>query len=92
MIKYNGRHIKRGRFIFSWYEKNQRRDKDNIAFAKKFILDALQEMKILKNDGWAEVAGFEDRFYVDKHNPRVEVEIYEEGNEEDEAEQKGTKD
>lgn len=52
----------------------------------------LQEMKILKNDGWAEVAGFEDRFYVDKHNPRVEVEIYEEGNEDDEAEQKGTKD
>ena len=49
-------------------------------------------MKILKNDGWAEVAGFEDRFYVDKRNPRVEVEIYEEGNEEDEAEQKGTKD
>ena len=92
MIKYNGRHIKRGWFIFSWYEKNQRRDKDNIAFAKKFILDALQEMKILKNDGWTEVAGFEDRFYVDKHNPRVEVEIYEEGNEDDEAEQKGTKD
>ena len=64
----------------------------NVCFAKKFILDALQEMKILKNDGWAEVAGFEDRFYVDKRNPRVEVEIYEEGNEEDEAEQKGTKD
>ena len=41
-------------------------------------------MKILKNDGWAEVTGFEDRFYVDKHNPRVEVEIYEEENSENE--------
>lgn len=29
------------KIAFKWYEKNSRRDMDNIAFAKKFILDVL---------------------------------------------------
>ena len=62
---------------FHWYEKNRMRDKDNIAFAKKFILDAFVSQGILKGDGWAHVEGFKDCFYVDKKNPRVEVEITE---------------
>ena len=62
---------------YTWTEPNRRRDKDNIAFAKKFIQDALVKAKILKNDGWREIAGFSDMFFVDKNNPHITVEIYE---------------
>ena len=63
--------------VCRWYEPNRRRDKDNIAMAKKFILDSLQEMNVLENDGWAQIMGFIDEFYIDKMNPRVEVLLYE---------------
>lgn len=66
------------RIEFRWYEKDMKRDLDNIAFAKKFILDALVKKGILVNDGWAQVVGFTDEFYVDKKNPRIEVDIHEE--------------
>lgn len=62
-------------FIFHWYEKNKKRDKDNIAFGKKFILDSLQKTGTISGDGWKQVIGFSDNFYVDKDNPRVEIEI-----------------
>jgi Holliday junction resolvase RusA-like endonuclease len=62
---------------FTWYEKNKQRDKDNICFAKKFILDALQKSGSLQNDGWEQVKYFIDGFEVDKQNPRVEVLITE---------------
>lgn len=58
---------------YIWYEANQRRDKDNIAFAKKFIQDALVKAGVISNDGWQEIVSFADRFKVDKDNPRVEV-------------------
>ena len=73
MAKLNGRRIDRAYILFRWIEKDKRRDKDNISFAKKFILDALQEADILRNDGWGEIIGFSDTFAVDKANPRVEV-------------------
>jgi Holliday junction resolvase RusA-like endonuclease len=60
---------------FNWYEPNKRRDYDNIAFAKKFILDSLQACETLQGDGWKYIRGFSDKFYVDKKNPRIEVEI-----------------
>ena len=62
---------------YTWAEPNRRRDKDNISFARKFIQDALVKGKILKNDGWGEIAGFSDAFCVDKNSPHVTVEIYE---------------
>ena len=58
-----------------WYEKDNRRDVDNIVFAKKFILDALVESGIIKNDSRKYVKGFIDNVYTDRENPRVEVEI-----------------
>lgn len=61
--------------VFHWYEPNKKRDKDNIAFAKKFVLDALQAAGTLAGDGWGQVIGFVDKFYIDKQNPRVEVEL-----------------
>ena len=66
---------------YRWYESNKRRDLDNIAFAKKFIQDALVEYGVLQGDGWRHIVGFNDMFYVDKDNPRIEVEISEVENE-----------
>jgi Holliday junction resolvase RusA-like endonuclease len=60
---------------FRWYEPNKKRDLDNICFAKKFILDALVSNKIIVADGWKGVIGFTDHFFVDKENPRIEVDI-----------------
>jgi len=37
----------------------------------------MQQVGIIENDGWSQIAGFEDRFEVDKDNPRVEIEIVE---------------
>ena len=62
---------------YSWYEPNQKRDLDNIAFAKKFIQDALVSTGVLKNDGWKNISGFEDKFFIDKDNPHITVEIEE---------------
>lgn len=58
---------------YTWVEPDRRRDKDNIAFARKFVQDALVKCKVLRNDGWAEIENFTDSFAVDKENPRVDV-------------------
>lgn len=61
---------------YTWFEPNRRRDKDNVSsFGRKCIQDALVRAGVLKNDGWGEIEAFSDRFFVDKKNPRVEVEI-----------------
>lgn len=64
---------------YTWYERDRRRDKDNIsAFGRKVIQDAMvRDLHALKNDGWSNIDGFSDRFRVDKHHPRVEIEITE---------------
>lgn len=61
---------------FTWYENTSRRDKDNVAFAKKFILDALQIAKITKGDDNRYLLGFEDHF-VYGQGQKVVVEIIE---------------
>lgn len=60
-----------------WCEKNKKRDQDNVAAGKKFVLDALVATGVLPNDGWEQVAGFTDRFLVDKANPGVNVTLVE---------------
>ena len=60
---------------FSWYEPNRRRDLDNVAFAKKFILDALVAAGVLSDDRRKCVTGFSDEFHVDQRCPRVVVTI-----------------
>ena len=52
--------------IFEWHEKTKRRDKDNVASAKKFVLDALQKTGILPKDSNRYIAGFTDRFIYDR--------------------------
>lgn len=63
---------------YTWYEPNKRRDLDNVSsFGRKVIQDALVETRVLENDGWKNIVGFQDNFYIDADNPRVEVVIRE---------------
>lgn len=61
----------------TWYCKNKKQDKDNIAVGLKFILDGMVHARIIENDGWKQVHGFSHKFEVDKDNPRVEITIIE---------------
>lgn len=66
------------RIKYTWIEKNRKRDTDNVSSAKKYILDALQKAKILKNDSPKYVVGHKDIFDYDKINgDRVIIEIEE---------------
>lgn len=62
---------------FHWVEENKRRDLDNIAFAKKFILDSLVKAGKLKDDNRRCVTGFTDSFEYAKES-KVILEITEE--------------
>ncbi len=62
---------------YTWIEQSNRRDRDNIAFAKKFVQDALVSIGVLEDDDHKHVVGFTDRFQTDKNNPRIEVLIKE---------------
>jgi Holliday junction resolvase RusA-like endonuclease len=67
---------------YLWVEKDRRRDMDNVsAFGRKIIQDALVVTGRLKNDGWDNITGFCDDFSVDNKRPRIEVTIYEAGEE-----------
>ena len=59
----------------TWYEKNKRRDIDNITFATKFIQDALVKAEVLPDDSQKYINAVEHKVFVDKENPRVEIEI-----------------
>lgn len=60
---------------FIWIEGNKRRDLDNICFAKKFILDALVESGVLRDDNRKIVTGFTDKFeYAETSKVIVELE------------------
>ena len=58
---------------FEWYCANKRKDIDNVAAGKKFILDGLVAAGVLEGDGWRHVSELRDCFFVDKQKPRVEV-------------------
>lgn len=60
-----------------WYEKDNRRDIDNVTAAKKFIMDSLVEMKVLKDDSRQYVKQIYDCVKTDTKNPRIEVELIE---------------
>ena len=62
-----------------WTEPNGRRDPDNVASAKKFILDGLQTAGIIQNDGMKQIASFVDTFRINAGDPHVTVMIYEDG-------------
>ena len=61
---------------FHWVEGSARRDLDNVCFSKKFILDALVNMRVLPNDSRKYVKGFYDTI-VDDKSDFVVVELVE---------------
>lgn len=61
---------------FHWIEGSKRRDLDNVAFAKKFILDALVKYEKLKDDNRRYVTAFTDSFEYAKET-KVILEIEE---------------
>ena len=62
--------------VFRWKEKHTRRDPDNIAAAKKFLLDGLVMAGTLPDDGWAHVLGWNDVFEVNPQRPGVVIELH----------------
>lgn len=60
---------------FDWIRPDMRSDKDNVSFAKKFILDALQQAGVIKKDSWKLCTPYDRKFAVNKSNPRTVVYI-----------------
>lgn len=67
------------KFKIDYYEKDERRDADNVMFGVKFILDSLVNMYILPDDSRKYVNAIESNVYTDRKNPRIEVEVIENG-------------
>lgn len=61
---------------FEWHERTKKRDADNIASAKKFVLDALVKNGVLVDDSRKYVKGFYD-VVVDDTEDFVKVELVE---------------
>lgn len=59
---------------FTWVERTMKRDADNIASAKKYILDAMQTYNVIPNDNRKYVKGFSDEI-IDGNENYVIVEI-----------------
>jgi hypothetical protein len=58
--KFPGRVVLR----FEWFEADKRRDPDNFAAAKKFLLDGLVKAGVLKGDDWRYIESFSDYWRV----------------------------
>ena len=62
---------------YNFYEMNKKRDLDNVAgMAHKLIQDGMVKGGLIENDGWKQISGFRDYFYIDKEQPRIVVKIY----------------
>lgn len=58
-----------------WYEKNRRRDPDNVFGAVKIILDACVEHGVLRDDSQRSIAEIHHGIDIDRDNPRVVVRL-----------------
>ena len=58
---------------FTWLLKNKRMDLDNIAYAKKGVIDGMVKAGLLPDDGLKYIIGFVDEFEIsDKVGVRIE--------------------
>ena len=62
-----------------WLEKDARRDWDNVRSGIKFVLDGLKKAEIIIDDSQRYLLDTDDWYGHDKGNPRLVVQIYEEG-------------
>ncbi len=58
-----------------WYERDRRRDVDNVEYAVKFILDGLVAAGAVGDDDQGHMRRIEHRVEVDPADPRVVVEV-----------------
>lgn len=62
----------------TFYAPNRRKDPSNLsAGMHKVVEDALQVEGVLANDGYKNVAGYTERFFLDRDNPRIDIELNE---------------
>lgn len=69
LVYYQVRHKKIEtpcKLLFTWHIKDKRTDPDNIAFAKKYILDGLVQANVIPDDTFAHIKGFVDEFVISK--------------------------
>ena len=60
------------------YAKDKMHDRQNLGSClDKCFCDALQTLKILKNDGWNDIVKIGFDYDVDRNNPRAEITITE---------------
>lgn len=63
---------------YKFFEQDRRRDNDNIlSCAAKFVQDSLVKTRVLPDDSQKIIHNFYFDTFVDKENPRIEVEITE---------------
>lgn len=62
---------------FLWHEPNDKRDPDNIVFAKKFILDGIVKAGVLPDDNQRWILGLRDYIVVEPKNVGVWVTLIE---------------
>lgn len=63
---------------YKYFCPNKKKDLDNISgYFHKVFQDALVQRQIIPNDSWKYIKGFSDEFFLDRSNPRVEVEVKE---------------
>ena len=60
-----------------WYELNNKRDSDNIVFAKKWLFDGMVNAKVMPDDSRKWVKGWSEAVHTDKKNPRIVVTVTE---------------
>ena len=59
---------------YAFYERNSKRDNDNISgYFHKIFQDAMVQAGMIENDGWKQIEGWTDYFYVDGKDPRIEI-------------------
>lgn len=61
----------------TYYVPNWKTDIDNVAAAKKFILDGLVKEGIVDDDTHSYIKGWKENFKKDKENPRIKIVIEE---------------
>ena len=60
------------------YAKDKKHDRQNMGSClDKCFCDALQTLKIIKNDGWNDIVKLDFDYAVDSKNPRAEITITE---------------
>lgn len=62
---------------FRWFERDRRRDPDNVAAGgRKLVLDGLVMAGVLQGDGWRWIQRWTDSFDVRPDRPGVAVQIH----------------